>query len=191
MSTPSATFVKGIVGPDDALDSDIPQIAFIGRSNVGKSSLINALTHKEGLARTSAFPGRTTEINLFLINKKVYFVDLPGYGYAKASQKARMRLEQLIHWYLFESPYQQRKVVHIIDAYVGMTKSDIKIFSLLRQHGKRIIILANKIDKIKESARAATLQKIQDVVGSCQIIPCSAKKNIGVGVLMNELLMRS
>src|SRR3989338_11270213 len=144
MSIKSATFIKGIVGPDDALQSDIPQIVFIGRSNVGKSSLINALTHQVGLARTSSFPGRTTEINLFLINKKVYFVDLPGYGYAKTSQKARERLEQLIQWYLFESPYQQKKVVHIIDAYVGMTKSDIEIFSLLRQHGKSIIIIANK-----------------------------------------------
>lgn len=188
MNIKTATFVKGIVGPDDALENDIPQIAFIGRSNVGKSSLINALTHQKGLARTSSFPGRTTELNLFLINKKVYFVDLPGYGYAKASQKARERLEQLIQWYLFESPYQQKKVVHIIDAYVGMTESDIQVFSRLRQYGKDIIILANKIDKIKESARVTSLQKIQDVVGQYKVIPCSAKKNIGVGVLMNELL---
>lgn len=188
MNVKSAVFVKGIVGLDDALERDIPQIAFIGRSNVGKSSLINALTHQKDLARTSSFPGRTTEINLFLINKKIYFVDLPGYGYAKASQKARERLEALIQWYLFESPYQQKKVVHIIDSYVGMTESDIQVFSRLAQHGKDIIILANKIDKIKESARAARLQKLQDTVGPYRIIPCSAKKNIGVGILMNELL---
>jgi len=85
MRITSATFVKGIVGSDEILEGEFPQIAFIGRSNVGKSSVINSLTNQKGLAITSSFPGRTREINLFLINDAFYLLDLPGYGYAKAS----------------------------------------------------------------------------------------------------------
>ncbi len=188
MHITSATFIKGVVGPDEALDRDIPQICFIGRSNVGKSSLINALTQQKGLAITSSYPGRTTEINLFLINRKYYFVDLPGYGYAKASLAARERLERLIEWYLFESPYEQKKVVHIIDANVGMTESDISMQYRLAEHGKEVIVLANKIDKIKKSELEKQIQKIQDTVGQSLVIPCSVKKNIGIGALMNEIL---
>lgn len=188
MNITSATFVKGIIGPDEALERDIPQIAFIGRSNVGKSSLINALMHQKDLARTSSFPGRTAQVNLYLINKKFYFVDLPGYGYAKASREARERLEHLIQWYLFESPYRQKKVVHIIDAYTGMTESDKDMLYSLEEHGKEIIILANKIDKIKKSVQATELQKIQDIVEPHIVISCSAKKNIGIGIAMNEIL---
>ncbi len=188
MNITSATFVKGIVGEDEVLDGGKPKIVFIGRSNVGKSSLINALTHQKDLARTSSFPGRTTEINLFLINKKWYLVDLPGYGYAKASRDARERLEHLIQWYLFESPYTQKKVVHIIDASVGMTESDMQMFYSLVEHKKDIVVVANKIDKIKKSAIAAQLQKIQEYVGQYKVIPCSVKKNIGVGLLVNEIL---
>lgn len=184
----TATFVKGIVGPDDALERELPVIAFIGRSNVGKSSLINALTREKGLAKTSSFPGRTTELNLFLINKKIYFIDLPGYGFAKASRDARERLEQLIQWYLFESPYTQKKVVHIIDANIGITESDEDMLHTLAEHGKDVIIAANKIDKIKKSEYEQQMQKIQAAAGRYMVIPCSVKKNIGVGVLMNEIL---
>ena len=110
----SAVFVKGINGTDKLLESTIPQVAVIGRSNVGKSSLINSLTGKKGLAITSHFPGRTREINLFLINKKLYLLDLPGYGYAKASHEVRESLFKLIDWYLFKSEYKQKKVVLIV-----------------------------------------------------------------------------
>ncbi len=188
MNIKSATFVKGVVGPEEALERNIPQVAFIGRSNVGKSSLINALTRVQNLARTSSFPGRTTEINLFLINKKMYFVDLPGYGFAKASREVRERLENLIHWYFFESGYKPKKVVHIIDANVGMTESDRVMLSNLEKSGNTILILANKVDKIKKSIYDVRMKKIQELAGKHRVIQCSIKKNIGIGVLMNEIV---
>ena len=89
MNITSARFIKGVVGPDENLEDGVPQIAFIGRSNVGKSSVINTLANQKGLAKTSSFPGRTQQINLFLINKSFYLVDLPGYGFAKASKDTR------------------------------------------------------------------------------------------------------
>ena len=109
MSHAPAVFVKGIVGPDESLDDGKPQIAFIGRSNVGKSSVINSLTRTKGLARTSSLPGRTREIILFLINKSVYFVDLPGYGFATGSKAEQEKIQLLIYWYLFDSPYTQKR----------------------------------------------------------------------------------
>ena len=95
MKITSTKFVKGVVEDDAILGDGKAQIAFIGRSNAGKSSVINSLTHKEGLARTSSFPGRTQEINLFLINESFYLVDLPGYGFARASGSGRERIREL------------------------------------------------------------------------------------------------
>ncbi len=188
MNIRSATFVKGVVGDDEALERDIPQIAFIGRSNVGKSTVINTLTHQRGLAKTSSFPGKTTEINLFLINKSFYLVDLPGYGFAKASREARERLQALIDWYLFKSHYTQKKVVLIIDGYIGLTESDLEMLHSLEECGKDIIILANKSDKIKKSEIPEKLKKLQRCVGQHPIILCSAKKNTGLGELTNLIV---
>jgi len=98
MKITSAKFIKGMVGPDDSLNSKIPQIAFIGRSNAGKSSLLNSLTNSKKLAVTSNTPGRTKEINVFLINESHYFMDLPGYGYARAGGETLEKLSQLIFW---------------------------------------------------------------------------------------------
>ena len=102
MKITSAKFVKGVVGPDEALRDGTPQIAFIGRSNAGKSSLLNSLTNSKKLAITSKTPGRTKEINVFLINGTHYFMDLPGYGYARAGGDTLQKLSDLIFWYLFE-----------------------------------------------------------------------------------------
>ncbi|MEK7618961.1 MAG: ribosome biogenesis GTP-binding protein YihA/YsxC [Patescibacteria group bacterium] len=188
MSHAPAVFVKGIVGPDESLDDGKPQIAFIGRSNVGKSSVINSLTRTKGLARTSSLPGRTREIILFLINKSVYFVDLPGYGFATGSKAEQEKIQLLIYWYLFDSPYTQKKVVLIIDAVVGLTENDKKMLFSLREHNKEVIVVANKIDKLKSAEREKRLEDIQKTIGRVSIIPYSAKKNTGAGVLMNKLL---
>lgn len=188
MPTQSAVFVKSIIGPDKDLEKNKPYVAFIGRSNVGKSSLINSLTRQSGLARTSSFPGRTREIILFLINKSTYFVDLPGYGFAKGSKTDQDRIQQLIYWYLFTSEYKQKKVVLIVDANVGMTENDEKMLYSLKEHKKDIIIAANKIDKLKGAKLTEQLKKIQELAGSVPVIPYSSKKNIGAGVLMHELL---
>lgn len=188
MNINSAKFVKGVVGEDGALRDGTPQIAFIGRSNVGKSSVINSLTNNKGLAKTSSFPGLTQEINLFLINESAYFIDLPGYGYAKVSKESREKIFQLIKWYLFNLNYKQKKVVLIIDANVGPTKDDLEILRSLEDHGKNMVIVANKIDKIKSSEYRKQFKKIEDLIGPHIIIPYSAEKKLGVQELIDVIL---
>lgn len=188
MNIKSAKFIKGIVAADEILEDGKPQIAIIGRSNAGKSSLINSVTNQKDLAKTSSFPGRTQELNLFLINNSIYLVDLPGYGFAKASGSARERLENLIDWYLFNSDYQQKKVILIIDAGVGPTASDLSMFHCLEEKEKNIIIVANKIDKLKNSEYHKKLRNITELTGGRKIIPYSSTKKIGIKELTNEIL---
>jgi GTP-binding protein len=184
----SAAFVRGIVDVCPELESDIPQIAFIGRSNAGKSSIINSLTNQKDLARTSSFPGRTQEINLFLINKALYLLDLPGYGFAKASFQARERLRELINWYLFTAGYQQRLVVLIVDAKIGPQENDLEILRSLEKYQKNIVVVANKVDKIKKTDYARQMQHIQAKIGNHIIIPYSSKEKAGIGKLINAIL---
>src|SRR3989344_678048 len=188
MKIKSAQFIKGVLGSDSMLENGIPQIAFIGRSNVGKSSVINSLVNRNSLAKTSSFPGRTQKINLFLINNFLYFVDLPGYGYAKAPDKLRDSLRAMLNWYFFVSNYKQKKVVLIIDANVGPTKDDLEILHNLEDYKKDIIVVANKIDKIKKAGYEEQLKTIKNLVGVHQIIPYSAKNKLGVEELLKEIL---
>lgn len=188
MQIRSASFVKGIVDIDPILTDSTPQIAFIGRSNVGKSSTINALTKQKNLARTSAFPGRTQEINIFLINKSFYLVDLPGYGFAKASKTTRKRLQALIDWYLFNPDYDQTKVVLIIDANIGFTADDVEILRALELYQKTIVIAANKTDKIKKTDYHTKLQTIEETAIGHIVIPYSTKKGFGVSTLAEAML---
>ncbi len=188
MNITSAKFVKGIVEEDELLEDGTPQVAFIGRSNVGKSSVINSLANKKGLAKTSAFPGHTQEINIFLINNKVYLVDLPGYGFARASKDVQNLLQQRIYWYLLGSPYHQKKVVMIVDAVVGVTDTDMQMLHSLEQAGKHVVIVANKVDKLKPSEYKRKLKDIQDAVGDYEVLPYSAEKRIGVSLLVGQIL---
>ena len=187
MNITSVEFVKGVVGSDKVLEDGLPQIAFIGRSNVGKSSVINSLAGQKNVARTSSAAGRTTEINLFLINRTFYLVDLPGYGFAQASWEDRDRLQQLIYWYLLDSHYEQKKVVLIIDANVGATADDLRMLHSLQERKKNIVIVANKVDKVKKSGWSNQLRKIQGLVGDFKVIPYSAEKKIGVSDLISEV----
>src|ERR1700678_4530621 len=105
----SAKFMRGVAGTDELLGDGTSQVALIGRSNVGKSSIINSLTGEKGLARTSHTPGLTQQINIYSINHSLYLLDLPGYGYAKTSPETKERIQKLIYWYFFDSPYEQKK----------------------------------------------------------------------------------
>lgn len=176
-----------MVDTDEVLEKNIPQIAFVGRSNVGKSSVINSLTRQKDLAKTSSFPGRTQQINIFLINRVYYFVDLPGYGFAKASKDEQESLQKLIYWYLLDSHYEQKKLVLIIDANIGVTENDMQMLHSLAEKNKNIIIVANKADKIKKSKYKNQLKEIQAIIGNYKIIPYSAEKKIGVNELTNEI----
>jgi len=187
MKINSAQFIKGAVGPDAIFVSGKDQVAFIGRSNVGKSSVINSLSGQKDLARTSSFPGRTREINLFLINNSFYLVDLPGYGFAKVPEAMRREIEKLINWYFFVAPYEQKKVFLIIDAKVGPTADDLEILTALDEYQKKVVIIANKIDKLKPSEKDKQLKKISTTVGDHKVIPYSAVKHLGLKELLQEL----
>lgn len=188
MKVNSAEFIRGVVGENEVLEEKFPQVAFIGRSNVGKSSVINTLTGKKDLAKTSSFPGRTQQINVFLINKVVYLLDLPGYGFAKGNKDLQQGIQQLIYWYLFQSPYEQKKVVLIIDAFVGPTQTDMEMLHSLKEAGKEVVVVANKIDKLKKTKAASQLKEIASSIGKYKVIPYSAEKKIGIAELAKELL---
>lgn len=180
-----AVFVKGITSIDGTLLFDLPHIAVIGRSNVGKSSTINALTGVKDLAKTSAFPGRTQQINLFSVPKPNphYLIDLPGYGYAKLSKQQRASLQELINAYLFNIPVEQAVIFLIIDAYVGATESDLEILAALEKHHKHVIVLANKIDKIKNNDYNKQIASVQQQIGNHAVIPYSADKKKGIALI--------
>ncbi len=187
MKITSAVFKRGIMGDNDILENGIPQIAFIGRSNAGKSSLLNSLTGVKNLAITSNTPGRTKEINVFLINNTHYFMDLPGYGYAKAGAKTLEKLSQLIFWYLFDSKHNQ-KIVLLIDAEIGPTVSDLKVLRELEKTGKEIVVVLNKVDKIRKSQYLNQLKKLGTQIVGHKLFPYSSKTKVGIEELTTELL---
>lgn len=187
MEITKAIFLKGAKGTDETLYDGVSQIAFIGRSNSGKSTTINYLTGVKNLAIASSTPGRTQQVNIFLINDSFYFIDLPGYGYAKAPPKVRKKIHSLVNWYFFDSEINQHKVILIIDAKVGMTKDDIEMLYALKDHQKDVIILANKVDKIKKSEYDEKIKKIEELSYPFKVIPFSAKKKIGKEELLTIL----
>lgn len=189
MKITKAEFKKGLKGGDPILEDGLPQIAFVGRSNVGKSSLINTLTSTKGLARASSFPGRTQEINVFLINNNLYFIDLPGYGFARGSNKMGDKINKLLYWYLFDSNCNP-KVFLIIDAEVGPTKNDLEVLKMLEASGKQTVVVANKIDKIKKSSLQKQIKSIEAQMKGYCIIPFSSKTKTGIGELSVEIFGR-
>lgn len=187
MDIKTAEFIKGIIGTDKILEDNKSQIAFVGRSNVGKSSIINLLANRKNLVKSSSKPGKTRQINFFLINKKVYFVDLPGYGFMKIKLKKKEKIRKLIIWYLFRSEVKIDKVVLIIDAKTGPTDFDMEMLDLLKNTEREIIIVANKIDKLKKNDIKKQINKIEEVIGYQEIIPFSAKKKIGKEKLLEKI----
>jgi len=171
----SAEFKKGIVGTDVILTDGVPEVAFVGRSNVGKSSTINSLVNRKGLVKTSNKPGKTTEINFFSINNgKCYFVDLPGYGYAEASPKQKESIEKLILWYLMYSEAALHKVVLILDSKAGLTAFDQEMIRVLREHNHPYLIVANKADKLNQKESSAQLRAIKEAAHEATVISYSA-----------------
>ncbi|MCE9585255.1 ribosome biogenesis GTP-binding protein YihA/YsxC [Candidatus Nomurabacteria bacterium] len=187
MKINSVKFLKGIVEDDAILTDGVPQVAFIGRSNVGKSSLINALTHST-VSRTSSLPGSTQEINIFLVNSNLYFVDLPGYGYAQASGRGKEKIYDLIDSYLFNTNFDQKKVVFIVDASVGMTDKDIAMYQELVNQHKDFVIALSKIDKLNQSQYHNSIKEIKKTVGEHKLLPFSSKEKKGLKEIINEVL---
>ena len=178
--------MRGIAGTDGLLDDGKPQIALIGRSNVGKSSIINSLTGQKDLARMSDTPGLTQEINIYSINNKLYLLDMPGYGFAKVPEKVRERLQKLVWWYLFDSGHDQHKAILVVDANVGPSANDREMLAFLRDHEKNIVIVANKIDKIKKSEYAGHMEAIDIFAHGLPVVPYSSKTRTGVEELLKQ-----
>jgi GTP-binding protein len=162
-------------------ENEFPEIAFAGKSNVGKSSLINGLLNRKSLARTSSQPGKTQTINFYNINKELYFVDLPGYGYAQVSMEIRAKWGKMIERYLNKS--QVLKLVFLlIDIRHEPSENDCIMYNWIVENGYEPVIIATKLDKIKRSQIQKNLkiirQKIQPVEGTT-IIPFSATTKQG------------
>ncbi len=171
----SAEFLKGIVGTDVILYDGVPEYAFIGRSNVGKSSLINSLVNRKDLVKVGKKPGKTTEINFFGINgKKCYFVDLPGYGYAEASPKQKESIEKLILWYVMYSEANLAKAVLILDSKAGLTAFDQEMIRVLREHNHPYLIVANKADKLNQKETSMQTRAIKEAAHEATVFAYSA-----------------
>jgi len=186
MST-TAKFIKGITGTNDILYDGKFQVAFLGRSNVGKSTLINSLCLVPNLARSSSNPGKTIRMDFFLINDALYFVDFPGYGYAKRSFENRNKLAKMILWYLMYSQVKNRLVLLIIDAKVGFTAQDREMLKTLREVHIDHIIVANKADNLKMGQEKKELEKLQLESGNAEVVLFSSKQRYGNENLLKKI----
>ena len=166
--------------------SDKPQIALVGRSNVGKSSLINHLTQQKSLARVSSAPGRTQTMNVYEIDRRYFLVDLPGYGYAKTSKEKRAGFAEMIERYLTDTP-QLALVLVVIDAFVGPTDLDHDMLELLHSLGRPVIIVVNKIDKLSKSESVLLMQKLSAEYVDAKFIPHSVETDKHRGEILESI----
>ncbi len=179
-------FVKSIVLLKDKPRPFYPEFAFAGRSNVGKSSLINALLNRKNIARVSKQPGKTRSINYFLINRNFYLVDLPGYGFARVSASEKKSWQTMIESYLLHSQ-ELKELFVLIDAVVGPQKNDLQLIDWLRYQGIHFRVIATKTDKLSRSqlqTQLLRMGKMLELPESEPIIPFSATRRIGRGDLL-------
>lgn len=162
-------------------ENSMPEVAFSGKSNVGKSSLINALMNRKNLARTSSQPGKTQTINFYNVNGSVYFVDLPGYGYARANESIKAQWGKMIENYLHQSR-QLRAVFLLIDIRHRPSENDCIMYDWILDHGFKPIIIATKLDKIKRSQIQKQVTLLRETLGAekdTRVIPFSAETRQG------------
>ena len=176
-----AEFVLSAVRPATFIRDGRPQVTFAGRSNVGKSSVINRLLNRKNFARVGATPGKTTQINYFLIDDKLYFTDLPGYGYAKVSKEERDRWGRLMESYFAEEGLITLGVL-IVDVRHKPTADDVTMCDYFKSTQCPMVVVANKLDKLKKSEIEPNLALIRQTLTldeQVQLIPFSAEKGIG------------
>ena len=162
-------------------ENTLPEFAFAGRSNVGKSSLINVLMNRKSYARTSAQPGKTQTINFYNIDGKLYFVDLPGYGYAKVSMQAREKWGKMIERYLKKSR-QLKKIFLLVDIRHKPSANDVQMYEWIVYQGFQPVVVATKLDKINRSQTAKQQKQIRETLGMAAgtvLIPFSAETRQG------------
>ena len=162
-------------------ENTVPEVAFAGKSNVGKSSLINALMNRKSLARTSSQPGKTQTINFYQVNGSIYFVDLPGYGYARANEHVKAQWGKMVENYLHRSR-QLRAVFLLVDIRHKPSENDCVMYEWIREHGYQPIIIATKLDKINRSQIQKQLKLLRDTLNAdkdARVIPFSATTKQG------------
>ena len=190
LNTQKAEFVRSAAGANDFPRDLLPQIAFAGRSNVGKSSVINRLLNRKNFARVGAAPGKTTHINYFRIDEKIYLVDLPGYGYAKVSQTEKARWAGLIQSW-FDDRSLMTLGILIVDARHKPTGDDKIMSDYFKGTGRPFAIVANKLDKLKKSEIEPNLALIRETLelpDDVKVIPFSAEKGTGREELLGLIL---
>jgi GTP-binding protein len=197
MKPPFAELHRTVFDPAQLVRDGLPQVAFVGRSNVGKSSLINTLLRRRGLARTSSTPGRTRSINYFLVDRKLYFVDLPGYGYAKVARKDRSDWADLVGDYLGDAARRadagagETRVVLLVDAKIAGSSLDAEAVRYLERFGVGLTVAVTKIDRVPRSQRPKCLAAVASLLASSRdlpLVPVSAQTGEGIPELWRELV---
>ncbi len=188
-----AQFLLGVVSMEHLPDTDLPEVAFAGRSNVGKSSLLNALTGQNELARVSNAPGRTREVNLFLVDGRLRLADLPGYGFAKVSRKEANKFQNLGRAYLRGRPNLKR-VYLLIDSRHGLKSPDTEALDALDKAAVSYQIVLTKADKIKPAEAAAVAEATLKAIAKRpaafpRVAVTSSEKGLGIAELRAEAMM--
>ena len=189
MNLQNVDFLISAASVRDFPQNRLPEIAFAGKSNVGKSSVINRILNRKNFARVGEKPGKTIHVNYFTVDKKCYFVDLPGYGYAKVSQNEKDRWAKLMDGYFATGRIDLG--VFIVDARHAPTNNDITMANWFLESGCPFVVVANKLDKVKKSQIESNLQTIRDDLGlpeDCPVIPFSAEKGTGKEILIQHIL---
>ena len=189
MNLNNVEFLISAASPKDFPARRMPEIAFAGKSNVGKSSVINRVLNRKNFARVGEKPGKTIHVNYFVVDRKCYFVDLPGYGYAKVSQAEKDRWGKLMESYFAADRIDLG--VMIVDARHAPTNNDITMARWFIDSGCPFVVIANKLDKVKKSEIAGNLETIRqdlELPEECEVIPFSAEKGTGKEDLVNRML---
>jgi GTP-binding protein len=186
MKITSAEFIKSAFSEEHWTTDGLPEIAFLGRSNVGKSSLLNSLLQRRGLARTSNTPGRTQSINFFLINESFYFVDLPGYGYARVSKAMRRDWGKMAEEYLLKRR-ELRLFIQLVDARHKPTALDLDLNEWLDFHQKNALVVATKTDKMSNNQLNKAMREIETAFPDSKIIPYSSETGKGREAVWREI----
>lgn len=189
MNFNNAQFLISAAGVNDLPSHRLPEIAFAGKSNVGKSSVINCLLQRKNFARVGGTPGKTVHINYFTVDNACYFVDLPGYGFAKVTQSEKERWSRLLEGYFASG--RIRLGILIVDSRHPPTNNDITMAQCFQDLSCPFVVVANKLDKLKKSEIAPNLQTIRDDLAlseNIKVIPFSAEKRTGREELVKEIL---
>ncbi len=183
-------FIRSAAAPAQFIRSALPSVVFAGKSNVGKSSVINRVLNRKNFARVGAEPGKTVHVNYFLVDDKLYFVDLPGYGYAKVSRGEKERWGKLMEDFFAEKDLTSLGVM-IVDARHKPTADDVTMVEFFKASGHRLVVVANKLDKLKKSELEGNLALIRETLAlpaDIPLLPFSAEKGTGRETLVAEIL---